>query len=118
MALTTTLGSPYSLSIEGNRSYSPMRPSPQHRSRPTLFEDYFVPFKSLGISIQQLILCIDEQCDEMRSPKVQPSTRPGIEPGTSWLAVGYLTNCAKLARSVLPGTNLLISFPMNKLFAE
>ena len=98
--LTTTLGSPYSLSIEGNRSYYPMWPSPQHRSHPTLFEDYFVPSKSPGISIQRLILHIDEQCDEMRSPKVQPSTRPGIESATSWLAFGYLTNCAKLARSV------------------
>ena len=29
--------------------------------------------------------------------KVQPSTRPGIEPGTFWLVVRDLTNCANLA---------------------
>ena len=29
--------------------------------------------------------------------KVEPATRPGIEPGTSWLAVRDLSNCANLA---------------------
>ena len=32
-------------------------------------------------------------------PKVQPSTLPGIEPGTFWLAVRDLTNCTKLAHT-------------------
>ena len=39
-------------------------------------------------------------CGKRRSPKVQPSTRPGIEPGTSWLAVRDLTNCANLAHTI------------------
>ena len=42
---------------------------------------------------------LHERCGERRSPKVQPSTRPGIEPGTSQLAVRDLTNCANLAHT-------------------
>ena len=44
---------------------------------------------------QLLNFPVNGQCGERRSPKVQPSNRPGIEPGTSWLAVRDLTNCAK-----------------------
>ena len=43
------------------------------------------------------------RCGERRSPKVQPSTRPGIEPGTFWLAVRDLTNCANLAHTYNTG---------------
>ena len=41
------------------------------------------------------------RCGERRSTKVQPSTRPGLEPGTSWLAVRDLTNCANLAHKIV-----------------
>ena len=41
------------------------------------------------------------RCGERKSPKVQPSTRPGIEPRTSWLAVRDLTNCANLAHTTI-----------------
>ena len=40
-------------------------------------------------------------CGERRSPKVQTSTRPGTEPGTSWLAVRVLANCVRLAQARL-----------------
>ena len=40
-------------------------------------------------------------CGERRSPKVQPLTRPGIEPRTFWLAVRDLTNCANVAHTLL-----------------
>ena len=36
------------------------------------------------------------RCGERRSPKVQPLTRPGVEPRTSWLAVRNHTNCTNL----------------------
>ena len=42
---------------------------------------------------------VHRRCGERRSPKVQPSTRRGIEPGTFWLAVRDLTNCANLAHA-------------------
>ena len=45
------------------------------------------------------------RCGERRLPKVQPSTRPEIEPGSSWLAVRDITNCAiqdKMKRINLP----------------
>ena len=32
----------------------------------------------------------------LRKKVAQSSTRPGVEPGTSWLAVGDLTNYANL----------------------
>ena len=39
-------------------------------------------------------MVVQERCGaERRSPKAQPSTRPGIEPGTFWLVVRDLTNC-------------------------
>ena len=41
------------------------------------------------------------RCGERMSPKVQPSTRPGIEAGTFWLAVRDLTNFANLAHTKL-----------------
>ena len=44
---------------------------------------------------------VNGRCGERRSPKVQPSTRPGIKPGTFWLAVRDLTNCANLAHKFL-----------------
>ena len=50
---------------------------------------------------QRLNVPVHGQCGERRSPKVQPSTRPGIEPGTSWLAVRDLTNCTSLANTTL-----------------
>ena len=43
---------------------------------------------------QWLNVPIHGQCGERRLPKVQPSTLPGIEPRTFWLAVRDLTNCA------------------------
>ena len=46
---------------------------------------------------QQLNVPVHGRCGERRSPTVYPSTRPGIEPGTFWLAVRDLTNCANLA---------------------
>ena len=46
---------------------------------------------------QQLKVPVHGQCGEKRSLKVQPSTRPGIESGSSWLAIGHLTNCVNLA---------------------
>ena len=49
---------------------------------------------------QRLNVPVHGRCGERRSPKVQPSTRPGIEPGTSWLAVRDLTNCANLAHTI------------------
>ena len=44
------------------------------------------------------------RCGERMSPIDEPSTRSGIELGTFWLAVRYLTDCANLA---LLGTTLL-----------
>ena len=58
------------------------------------FPDYH--FRRLD---QRLNVPVRGQCDERRSPKVQPSTRPGIEPGTSWLAVIDITNCPNLAHT-------------------
>ena len=48
---------------------------------------------------QRLNAPVHGQCGERRLPKVQPSTRPGIEPWTFWLAVGDLTSCANLAHT-------------------
>ena len=48
---------------------------------------------------QRLNVPVHGRCGERRSPKVQPSTRPGFELGTSWLAVRDLTNCTNLAHT-------------------
>ena len=42
------------------------------------------------------------RCGERRSSEVQLSTRPGIEPGTFWLVIRDLTNCANLAHFPIP----------------
>ena len=49
---------------------------------------------------QRLNVPVHRRCDERRSLQFQPSTRPGIEPGTFWLVVRDLTNCANLAHTV------------------
>ena len=49
---------------------------------------------------QRLNVPVHGRCGERRSPKVQPSTRQGLEPGTSRLAVRDLTNCANLAHTL------------------
>ena len=46
---------------------------------------------------QRFNVPVHRRCGERRSPKVQPSTRPGIEPRTFRLAVRDLTKCANLA---------------------
>ena len=58
------------------------------------------PIKSWDTKPTAWLPCPPVCCGERRSPKVQPSTRPGIEPGTCWLAVRDLTNCANLAHTV------------------
>ena len=59
------------------------------------------PPKNVERLDQHLNVAVHGWCGERRSPKVQPSTRPGIEPGTSWLAVRDLTNCANHAQQHL-----------------
>ena len=48
---------------------------------------------------RQLNVPVHGRCGKRRSPKVQSSTRPGIETRTSWLAVSNLTNYINLAHT-------------------
>ena len=58
---------------------------------------------NIGINLDQRFNPpVHGRCGERRSPNVQPSTRRRIEPGTSWLAIRDLTNCANLTRTADP----------------
>ena len=52
--------------------------SPQYRHYPTPIDKCVGSFKYLG----RLNVPVRGRCGERRSPKVQPSTRPGIETGS------------------------------------
>ena len=65
---------------------------PQDRDYPTLCEKFMGPFKSPDRTSSEhtnglTSLSADCVVQLKRSPKVQHLTRPGIEPGTFWLAV-------------------------------
>ena len=60
-----------------------------------------VPRQNVERLDHQLNVPVHGRCGERKSPKVQPSTRPGLEPGTSWLAVRDLTNCTNLVHTWL-----------------
>ena len=54
---------------------------------------FFSPDRTSRRLDQRLNVPVHRRCGERSSPKAQPSTRSGIEPGTFWLAVRDLTNC-------------------------
>ena len=71
-------------------------------------------------------ICVHGRCGERRSPKVQPSIRPGIEPETSCLAVKSFTTCANLAHTSLTRAYmeylsckvLLLMILLQKMFSQ
>ena len=73
----------------------------KHRDYPTLLEMCVGSFKSPDRSSRDQLngltsLSTDGVTKEGRIQKVQPSTRPRIEAGTSWLAVRDLTNFVEI----------------------
>ena len=60
---------------------------------------------------------IHRRCGERRSPKVQPSNRRDIEPGTFCLAVRDLINCANLAHTDFAG-NLICMWHIRRSLAR
>ena len=79
-------------------------PQHQHTCKPTLIDkcvgSFKFPDKTLRDYMNSLTsLSIYGVVKAGRSPKVQTLTRPGVEPGTFWLAVRDLTNCANLAHT-------------------
>ena len=74
---------------------------PQYHDYSTLFEKCVGCFKCPNsMSRDQISYLTSLSMDgKRRSPKVQPSTRLGIEPRTFWLAVRDFTNCASLTHT-------------------
>ena len=58
--------------------------SPQHRHQPTLISKRVGSLKSPNRTARQLSSPVHGWCGKRRSPKVQPSTRPGIKPFHNW----------------------------------
>ena len=61
--------------------------SPQHRHYTTLIDKFKFPDSDVDGLDRRLNVLVHGRCGERRSPKVQLSTVPGIEPETSRLAV-------------------------------
>ena len=93
LVLTTLLGLIAPKGLDTNWTLGPPPPPP-------LLGDYPLQLTDHNAYSYRLNVPVHGRCGEIRSPKIQPSTRPGIEPsGTFWLAIRDRTNCVNLART-------------------
>ena len=106
--------------------------SPQHRYYPTLVEKRVGSFKFLlpppenvKTVDQRLNVSVLKRYGKRMLPKVQPSTKPGIEPGTFWLVVGDLyqlckprTHGYRRSRHKAPSISLIKLYYLSSLWAN